>query len=467
MNCRVFICAFALVLPWSFALAQTRGEESTTTKIDWLRLQSEKMKIQDFSSGQGEVLSTYPLFLQTLYTDFLSWEPRVNLPGEGPDKQCRLSFSSADLKTEISEVSQFQKDKPACVFRDEAEKTNGLKRLLQSLSVKFDVSDTNHFRKVIFQFNTNDDKIMKVRGLIGLHDDQKARPFVILRLGVHGNVDEFLAERYIGKAAYEDFGFNILVLENLTSHGYLSQDNPITFGGIEEGLHTFEILQILKNKNLFVSSLVTDIHLIGISLGAHGVFVTTMLDEVNDNYIKSTTALCPMVNLKETMNYHSQTSLAEAAIDFWNRMRLRALPGKVKELTDTGLWRTMFDLKPRFMPAVLGFLESHQTRPAIKIRHDMNFPKGFLQHLETSKSFYELNTFWPFFEDNKTPVLIITTPNDPLVPLQLNTDLIVSKKQLGLFEKTQIVQLDRGVHCALPIDYQWSFILDLLRSQWN
>ena len=186
---------------------------------------------------------------------------------------------------------------------------------------------------------------INVRGLLGIHDDQKPRPLLILRMGVHGNVDEFLAERFIAKVAYEDFGFNFLALENLTSHGYLSQENPVTFGGIEEGLQTFLILQELKRKNSAINLLISDIHLFGVSLGAHGVFVTQMLGEENSHFIKTATLFCPVVNLIKTMNFHSQASLGSAFVDLWNRRRLKAVPERVPELDHTGWWKTFFDLK--------------------------------------------------------------------------------------------------------------------------
>lgn len=487
MNCRVIYCAFALVLnaacgamaepasaPPKTEISKRKSKVAATSaeiKIDWTRFQTENLTIQNFSSGKGDVRSTYPIFLQTIYTRLLDWEPRVQPlvqgAGESANADCRLSFSSSDLKTEVAEVSQFQKDKPECVFKEGASEALGLKKLLQALSVHFDVSDAKHFRKVIFKLKTENDQPILVRGLLGLHDDKVARPLVIMRLGVHGNVDEFLAERYIGKAAYEDFDYNILVLENLTSHGYLVKDNPITFAGVEEGLHTFQILQMLKQKNSILGALITDVHLFGISLGAHGVFVTTMMDEANQNYLKSVTAYCPMINLHETMNYHSKTSFSEAGVDLWNRMRLRALPDRVEELQHTEWYKTAFDFTPRFMPAILDYLDRTQKRPAIRIQQDVNWPKGFLKHLETSESFFELNNFWPFFENNKTPLLIVTTPNDPLVPVELNADLILQKKQNGRFEKTEVLELDRGVHCALPVEYQWSFIVDLLKAQWR
>lgn len=471
MNCRVIICAFALVLQVVGAVTQAResvassGNGVAADAINWSALQSPQMEIQDFSSGEGDVRSTYPVFLQAFYTRLMDWEPRVN--SSSTEESCRLSFSSNDLKVDISQIKQFQTDKPECVFKAGASGAMGLWKLTRALSVRFDVSDANHFRKVIFKLKSATGSEIQARGLLGLHDLRGDHPLVILRLGVHGNVDEFLAERYIGKLAYEDFGYNILVLENLTSHGYLSKENPITFAGVEEGLHTFEILRMLKNKNFPLSQFISDIHLFGISLGAHGVFVTTMLDELNQKYLKSTTAFCPMINLENTMNFHSKSSFAEAGVDVWNRMRLRALPNRVPELQNTGLWKTFFDFKPRFMPAILDYLQTHQIAPSIHLSDGIVLPKNFQHHLQTSKSFFELNNFWPYYENNSTPFLIVTTPKDPLVPLELNTDLVVQKKQNGRFEKTEILQLDRGVHCALPTEYNWNFIVDLMKVQWK
>jgi hypothetical protein len=192
-----------------------------------------------------------------------------------------------------------------------------------------------------------------------------------------------------------------------------------------------------------------------------------MLDEANLHYLKSVTAYCPMVNLQQTMEYHSRVSFSEAGVDIWNRIRLQALPGRVPRLRETEFWKTPFDFKPRFMPAVLNYLEATQHRPGISLPENIVWPKGLKEHLETSKSFFELNNFWPFYVNNRTPFLILTTPRDPLVPNELNTELIASKKQSGHFEKTQILRMDRGVHCALPVEYQWSFVMDLMRAQWG
>ena len=469
MNCRAIISTpipstktLFLMLAFfsSFVSAQI-------TPVHWSRFHSQIIEIQEDSSGQGQVLSTYPSWMQIIYTHWLSWEPRVKNKTPENANACRLSFSSPDLKGKLSELSQFTIVKPECIYLPGAGRSPSFSKVMKALSVEFDLSDRQHFRKVVINLPTRSNQQVHLRGLIGIHDDQKARPLLILRMGVHGNVDEFLAERFVAKAAYEDFGFNFLALENLTSHGYLSQENPVTFGGIEEGLQTFLILQELKRKNYALSQVISDIHLFGVSLGAHGVFVTQMLDEQNSHFLKTATLFCPVVNLIETMNFHSQASFGSAFIDLWNYRRLKAVPERISELDHTQWWKTFFDLKPRFMPAILDYLETHQIQPVEKLPEGIVWPTGFKEHLLSSKSFSSLNNFWPFYQNKKTPLLIVTTAKDLLVSEEINTDLILQKKQPGNFAETQIYQLDRGTHCGLPADFQWNFILQLLSTQWG
>ena len=405
--------------------------------------------------------------MQTIYTHILSWEPRVKSEEHVDQKACRLSFSSQNLAGKLSELSQFQKQKPECIYLLGAGKAPSLKKLLQVLSVKFDLSDTNHFRKVIFNVASAEPQQIHIRGLLALHDDKIARPMVILRMGVHGNIDELLAERFIAKVAYEDFGFNVLALENLTSHGYVSQDNPITFGGVDEGLQTYSVIQEIKNSTSNLGKLISEIHLIGISLGAHGVFLTTTLDEANHHDIKSATVFCPVVNLISTLRFHSEASSYSAFVDLWNRRRMNAIADKIPELDHTQWWKTFFDFKPRFMPAILNYLDQHQRKPAEKMPATMNWPVGLKAHFDKDQSFSEMNNFWPFYKNQKTPFLILTTANDILVSEEINTAMIQQKKQPGDFSETQILQLDQGTHCGLPPDYQWNFIVSLLKTQWN
>ncbi len=476
MTCRanIFFVKFVviLVLAVSFMPSILSAESvnnetvlAASDPVSWARYQSENWTISNDSSGQGLVYSTYPLWLQTIYSWLLSWEPRVKITEEN-QARCRLSFSSENLADKVSDVSQFIKQKPECVYLQSSKNSSKLFRIMNSLSIDFDMSDTKHFRKITFNIpDQNGNQKVHIRGLLAIHDDKKPRPLVIFRMGVHGNIDEFLAERFLAKLIYEDFNFNFLALENLTSHGYLAQDNPITFGGVDEGLHTFYILNQLQESAL--KNIISETHLLGVSLGAHGIFFTEALDEINRHLIKSVTAFCPVINLVETLSNQQEAKMNFGLIDLWNGRRLQAVTRRLPELEIQDRWKTLIDFKPRFVPAVLKYLETHQIRPSVQMPIGTRWPPGLENHLLNAKSFSELNNFWQFYLNNKTPILIVTTPQDVLVSEKLNTDLILQKKQPGQFNKTQILQLDRGIHCGLGSDYQWSFIIDLLKTQWG
>ncbi len=471
MNCRVIICIvnfLVVVVVASSCCQPTWAGDSAATHakpVDWDRFASKNLIIQSESSGKGEVYATYPLFLQTIYTEVMNWEPRVK-HDTLHESLCRLSFSSQNLETRVAELTQFQKKKPECTYLMGAENMFMLRKVMRLLSIEFDISDVKHFRKVLFKVpGIEPGEVVHVRGLMGIHDDKKPRPLVILRMGVHGNVDEFLAERFLAKIIYEDFGFNFLALESLTSHGYLSLNNPITFGGVDEGLHTFYVLEELQT--LAFKKLFNDIHLLGISLGAHGVFLTEALDEVNKRQIKSVTTFCPVINLVSTMSNQQDAKINFGLIDIWNYRRLQAVRQRLPELDPKDWWKIFLDFKPRYVPGIVNYLEINRSKPTVQLPEGIQWPAGLKNHLQNSTSFTALNNYWEFYENLKTPLLIVTTPNDLVVSLKLNTDLILQKKQKGKFNKTQILQLDKGLHCGLATDYQWDFIVNLLRTQWG
>ena len=135
------------------------------------------------------------------------------------------------------------------------------------LFFNYDITDHKKFQLFADELSPN----VKIRGLLALQPEQK-RPLVIFRMGIHGNRDEVLAERFFLKILFEDLGVHVLMLENLTSHAYLIQNQKISIGGVEEGLHTFFIINKIKIGKYPWSSQVTDLHLVGLSLGSQGVY---------------------------------------------------------------------------------------------------------------------------------------------------------------------------------------------------
>lgn len=433
MHCRVkTLCGLVGFFVFFSNQNLTRADE-----LNWTKLNTTLVQIQPDSSAQGEVISSYPLFFQQMITGLWSWDPREELK------------NSPSLPLEKHPSGEFSE-------------------VFQNFAIQFDVSDRDHFRKVWFQLSPT----LKVRGLMGVHDWKKARRFIILRMGIHGNVDEFLAERFIAKALYEDLDANVLVLESLTSHAFLTNNKEVSFGGIDEGLQTFVILNELTHSQNPFKELVTESHLVALSLGGHGAFVTSILDQQNSHQLSSVLDMCPLINLQKTFEKQVENSGFKAAfIDLWNVKRLESLFGLYPEdISKSEWWKTIFDFKPRFTLKMLEILNRDRKKPLLSAQQieknvsGMQWPKGFLDHLEKSKSFYELNDFWDFYRNIKIPTTIYITPNDPLVMTELNSELILSKQQKGDFQNVQIKKFERGIHCGFSSIYRWDYVVQLIKE---
>ena len=393
---------------------------------------------------EPEFISSYPSWIYSLFNQLKKWSPP-----EQYSQACKLSFSSPELQPEKCKLHL---------------DLNLFEQFQSKLFFNYDVSDHKQFQ--LFSDQLSD--YVKIRGLLAIHDGAP-RPMVIFRMGIHGNRDEVLAERFLLKIIFQDLGLNVLMLENLTSHAYLMQNKNVSIGGMEEGLHTFFILNKIKNNMYPWSKQISDIHLLGISLGSQGVFLTTMLDEQSQHFIKSSQVFCPLVNFKETFEFLKPASFFNAFVDIWNWRRLVAIHSRMPDYSPWSQYKMVFGLQPQFTPLAMGWLDHEVVKPILMIEDfEKQFPKAkfspeFRKFLSVSKSLFQLNNFWPIYKNVKTPFQIVATPNDPLVNNATNSDRIVNKTQPGDFSKTSYLKLD-GVHCALAAEYEWPFLVEVFEK---
>lgn len=400
-----------------------------------------------FSQVPKPGLSSYPQIVLDLMNLLPRWKA-----SEKTTPECLASLSQLRLDPQICKVN---------------EKLNVIDSLRSKIFFDFDAEGKYGFKNFDVQMNST----LKVRGLLGLHEktlDQPQRPLVIFRMGIHGNRDEFMAERFLVKILYQDLGYHVLMLESLTSHGFLVANEKISFGGLEEGLQTFFILNQIDQKEFPWTEQISEIHLMGMSMGGEGVFLTTYLDEKTIHQIKSVQVFCPVINLEKTFNAHNQPGLINALGDVWNSLRLKALTARTPELQNLGLWKMLFDLKPRFSPRVVELINEQNEKPLLRVADLQNkfphlkLPGEFIEKLNNSFGFYERNNFWPVFKNEKTPIEIVVTPHDKMALNEVNSDLIRLHQQPGVFKKTSFVDLE-GFHCALAEEYQWPFLVEVVK----
>lgn len=435
MQCQVKTRWFLALSIITFALELTRADERRSV-AGWPMLQSESVQVEEFSSAQGEVISSYIPWFKELGQLVWGWDPAKEL-----------------------------KNTTNSIFRDPP--SLKLQELMKSLFVHFDVSDTEHFRKLWFRPSAE----TQFRGLLGIHDFKLKRPLIVLRLGIHGNVDELIAERFLAKIIYENLDANFLIIESLTSHAFLVKNKNISLGGVDEGIQTFLAIKALAKTDF--NSLISSVHLVSLSMGSHSTFITAMLDQANGHQIESILNFCPLINLRETFEYHNkpEKNFQNALVDLWNVRRLKAVFDLYpQEPLLSDWWKTIFDFRPRFTSGILQLLNRDRHRPLVspqtleKLVPSMKWPDGLKKHFNESTGIFELNNFWKLYQGVKTPMMIYTTPKDPLVINELNSELIFSGNQAGDFSNLKYHRLERGVHCGLAPVYNWNYLTKIVKE---
>ena len=303
----------------------------------------------------------------------------------------------------LASLKQPQLNPSLCHIKEKLDFINSFR---SKIFFDFDAEGKHGFKNIDFPQTPT----LKVRGLIGLHEKtetQMRRPLVIFRMGIHGNRDEFMAERFLVKILYQDLGYHVLMLESLTSHGFVMANDKISFGGLEEGLQTFYILNQIYQKEFPWVDQISTIHLMALSMGGEGAFLTTYLDEQTRHQIKSVQILCPLINLEKTFDFHSKPGLVNAFGDFWNSLRLKAFTARAPELQKLEMWKMIFDWKPRYSYRVIELIDQQINAPLLTIDDiekkfpDLKIPQDFKQLLKKGRTLYERNNFWPVLKARK------------------------------------------------------------------
>lgn len=317
------------------------------------------------------------------------------------------------------------------------------------MSMNYEIQQHPFLRRVVVQLPGN----IQLKGLLALKGDFKRRPFVVMRLGIFGSVEEFRPERAWLMMLFEQSPFNVLVLENMSSGDFVANNNQFSFGGYDEGVQNILVAKMLRDANEPLAKLVDSVHFFGVSLGGHGVLFSSLLSKYNsfahEPLIQSSMAFCPVVDLHETMKKLTKGRMNSALVDVWARRRLHELEKK--------------------MPAVashesFGFLDKVVSEVARNYTGGLSYNASVLlpPGMKDGANFWALNDFWRYYQDVQEPVLVLATSQDPLVPYAFNSQALASKKANS--RNIRVVEMAQGVHCTLPVAYDWKFMASVMQS---
>lgn len=366
-----------------------------------------------------------------------------------------LSLSLQNDRKAVQQVSLLREYADRC--RDEIETgTRGLfANSVKILRLRFDDREQPFVRRVDLKLPGG----VLLHGLLAMKGDLKKRPWVILRLGIFGNLEEQYVESFILRQLFEQGPFNVLVVENITSKKYLERNPGFSLGGALEGPQNLQIARLLRDPAEPISKTVQSLHMVGMSLGGHGVFHGAGLEAVQEGLplFQSHLAFCPVVQFRATVYDRMGFGLENTFVDMWFSHRTPALRGRTSELQRAG-WGTWWRLQPFYWKKAVDYAaDVHPVNPGIT--EGLKLPPGW------GGPFWEASEPWKWFQNLKSPLVVMTTREDDLVPVELNSFALMKEmynKQNP--EDVAVMVYDQGYHCTLPTAYHWDVSSAILNS---
>ncbi len=397
----------------------------------------------------------YPPALIWLFQDLFSWKPlgikEDYLRGCHPEDLYRRIVETTDAREQANRIKEHKMQcGPSFQNGSKWEWYNSIR----IMSMELKIHEHSYFRRVVFSLSDG----TRLKGLLALKGDNKKRPFVVVRLGIFSNVEEFLPERYLLMQMYEQGLANVLILENMSSADFIAHNRRSGMGGYEEGLQNLRVAEILRDKKEPISKLVSSLHFFGISFGGHGVLFASLLDQINKNQIDSFTGICPVVNLRDSFNSLVRPNLLGVGADFWSSLRLEGLQKKDRALADYGI-PDLLKLRPVFLPRVIDFLEEEFNKNPPSTKGIKLPPEPY-----SNKTIWQANNFWSAYRKVDSPVLVFGTVSDSMVSPNDNVYWL-DNKAADWNSDVGVVIFEYGFHCTLPIAYDWASMASLFNGR--
>tara|TARA_B110001454_G_scaffold219202_1_gene251926 strand:- start:1966 stop:3636 length:1671 start_codon:yes stop_codon:yes gene_type:complete len=403
----------------------------------WQSFDNEFVKMEMSYQNNPDVKSRYPKFLRKALEGLLGW-----YPGTVWDMTSDCSF--AELNHALAATGPLKSK--SLVLDDFIQRCHPVYSKNNVINVLKIISQRGSFhRHPFFKYSfLNFPNGIKTRALWGMRSEEK-RDLIVIRPGVYANVDELIAERYILFMLTELNDYHILVLENSTSGDHFVNNENVMIGGPKEAFENLYLIEQIR-KHPRLSGLVGRIHLMGMSLGANGVLLSSLINQKeNHKYFDKTVLFCPVVDLKASFQVQMQSGVKPFLIDLWSSRRFQDLERK-KNFELPSFWSALFSLTPRWVNSAWAWFEKNYK-----------FQPDWLKYVPSEFYSGDFTKDYQFFdEQTRLPdnFYAIATKTDPIVLPEDNYEKLAAKAH----ENTFFYKFEDGFHCSMAYAYQWKFL---------
>lgn len=399
------------------------------SKPDWVNAYQSQVFEFPVSGSKFETVTAgrHPWTVGYFLNQLVSWDPQDSLLPLSQDCSAE-GLTTQLIKSSESQVYNdvFKAYAKSCGHEFVQAYRPPYLGLLGMFAMKYSVNQNPFLRRTVIHLPNG----QKLKAVLALKD-QKKRPFVIVRMGITGNIEEAYAERFFYHHLFERGFYHLLMVENLTSTDFIYNNQVMDFGGISEAYQNVWLAKKLRSPEEKISEIVESVHLIGLSLGGQGVLASAWISPIQDEkkLINSYLGLCPLVNLKPTFDQLFVKNYLKFPLEFWARSRF----AEIKKFRPD-----LFGFELGFAERLLKASQETFTKPAQE--YQLKEP-DFIKNSQDFGFLHDLSLWDPNLREE---VRSWVTRQDRIVPTSLNSDQL---------QRLQPLVIEQGQHCSFPVEW--------------
>lgn len=327
--------------------------------------------------------------------------------------------------------------------------------LVKVAAKKYKVLDNKNAHRFKLEFDNNE----SIEGYLALKPE-KVRPLVIVKCGVFCNGRSSSMNNMIAASLYDSGPFHIMMVANHTGPKNIRDNARINFGGFMEGQELIQIAKWAKKDSAF-KNYISEVHVLGISLGGHAALYAGIYNEyLDEKIIDSVVGFCPVVNIKDSVYDVTAKGLMGTLVSHVVKKLIRDNYDNIPELKDH------FNNSKKADKKTMSARLFKANTDYIRSINPSNFMQPFTGlDVRDEKHLTDLGDYISQAKKISTPTFVWASKNDPVVLNKNNSARLEQAVPFPTEDKNiQVLNVKKGSHCAVFESYDWNTASTILNN---